>query len=45
MKQLLILPVSTAERSKASTAYDRLNIEISGSNPARGMDVRLRVSV
>jgi hypothetical protein len=26
-------------RSKAGTVYDRLNIEIAGSNPARGMDV------
>jgi hypothetical protein len=39
------VPVSTAERSKAGTVYDRLNIEIAGSNPARGMDVCLRVSV
>jgi hypothetical protein len=38
-------PVSIAERSKACTVYDRLNIEITGSNPARGMDVCLRVSV
>jgi hypothetical protein len=28
-----------------SPVYDRLNIEIAGSNPARSMDVRLRVSV
>jgi hypothetical protein len=41
----VILPVSIAERSKACTVYDRLNIEISGSNPARGVDVCLRVSV
>jgi hypothetical protein len=34
-----------AERSKASTVYDRLNIDIQGSNPARGMDVCLHVSV
>jgi hypothetical protein len=27
------------------TVYDRLNIEIAGSNPVRGMDVCLRVSV
>jgi hypothetical protein len=33
------------ERSKACTAYDRLNIEIAGSNPARGMDVCRRLSV
>jgi len=38
-------PVSIAEHSKACTVYDRLNIEIAGSNPARGMDVCLRVSV
>jgi hypothetical protein len=31
--------------SKACTVYDSLNIEIAGSNPARGMDVCLRVSV
>jgi hypothetical protein len=30
---------------KACTVYDRLNIEIAGSNPARGMDVCLRVFV
>jgi hypothetical protein len=39
------LPVSVAEWSKACTVYDRLNIEIAFSNPARGMDVCLRVSV
>jgi hypothetical protein len=38
-------PVSITERSKACTVYDRLNIGISGSNPARGMDVCLHVSV
>jgi hypothetical protein len=38
-------PVSITERSKASTVYDCLNIEISGSNPAQGMDVCLHVSV
>jgi hypothetical protein len=38
-------PVSIAEQSKACTVCNRLNIEISGSNPARGMDVCLRVSV
>jgi hypothetical protein len=36
---ILGTPVSIAERSKACTVYDRLNIEIAGSNPARGMDV------
>jgi hypothetical protein len=40
-----IQPVSIAERSKACTVYDSLNIEIAGSDPARGMDVCLRVSV
>jgi hypothetical protein len=34
-----------AERSKASTVYDRSNIEIAGSNPAWDMDVCPRVSV
>jgi hypothetical protein len=38
-------PVSIAERSKASTVYDSLNIEIADSNPGRGMDVCLRFSV
>jgi hypothetical protein len=37
--------VSIAKRSKACTVYERLNIEIAGSNPARSMDVCLRVSV
>jgi hypothetical protein len=32
-------------RSKAGTVYDRLNIEITGSNPAWGMDMCLSVSV
>jgi hypothetical protein len=34
-----------AERSKASTIFGCLNIGISGSNPAQGMDVCLRLSV
>jgi len=38
-------PVSIAEQSKARTVYDRLNTEISGLNPAWGMDVYLHVSV
>jgi hypothetical protein len=38
-------PVSIAERSKTCTVYDRLNIEIASSNPARGMDVCMHVSV
>jgi hypothetical protein len=33
------------ERSKASTFFGRSNVEIAGSNPARGMDVCLRFSV
>jgi hypothetical protein len=39
------VPVSMAERSEASTVYDRSNIGIAGSNPASGMDVCPRVSV
>jgi hypothetical protein len=39
------LSVSIAERSKACTVYNRLNIEIAGSNSGRGMDVCLRLSV
>jgi hypothetical protein len=38
-------PVSIAERSEASTVFGRSNVEIAVSNPARGMDVRLRFSV
>jgi hypothetical protein len=38
-------PVSIADRSKAGTVYDSLNIGIAVSNPARGMDVSPRVSV
>jgi hypothetical protein len=34
-----------AERSKASTVYDRSNIGIADSNPTSGMDVCPRVSV
>jgi hypothetical protein len=39
------MPVSTAERSKAGTVYDRLNIGMAGSNLSWGMDVCLRVSM
>jgi hypothetical protein len=39
------MPVSMAERSKATTDYDRSNIGIAGSNRASGMDVCPRVSV
>jgi hypothetical protein len=39
------MPVSMVERSKACTVYDHSNIGITGSNPAWGMDVCLRVSV
>jgi hypothetical protein len=37
--------VSMAERSKASTVFGRSNIGIAGSNPTRGMDVCVCVSV
>jgi hypothetical protein len=40
-----ISPVSIADRSKACTVYDSLNIEIAGSNLDWGMDVCLRVFV
>jgi len=33
------------ERSEPSTVFGRSNVEIAGSNPARGMDVCLRFSV
>jgi hypothetical protein len=36
------MPVSMAERSKASTVFGRSNIGIAGLNPTRGMDVCLR---
>jgi hypothetical protein len=39
------MPVSIAERSKAGTVYDRLNLGIAGSNHAWGMDMCPRVSV
>jgi hypothetical protein len=39
------MPVSITERSEACILYDRLNVEFAGSNPARGMDVCLCVSV
>jgi hypothetical protein len=32
-------PISIAERSEASTVFGRSNVEIAGSNPARGMDI------
>jgi hypothetical protein len=34
-----------AARSKASTVFDRSNIGITGSNPARGMDVSVFLCV
>jgi hypothetical protein len=37
--------ISIAERSEASTVFGLSNVEIAGSNPARGMDVCLRFSV
>jgi hypothetical protein len=33
------------QKHNTFNVYDRLNIEIAGSNPARGMDVCLFVSV
>jgi hypothetical protein len=44
-QQLEHSPASIAERSKACTVFSRSNIEITASNPARGVDVCLRVSV
>jgi hypothetical protein len=41
----ITLCVASLNSSDACTVYYRLNIEIAGSNPARGMDVCLRVSV
>jgi hypothetical protein len=41
----LMGPVSIAERSEASTVFGRSNVEIAGSNPARGMDMCLRFYV
>jgi hypothetical protein len=38
-------PVSISDRSEASTVFGPSNVEITGSNPARGMDVCLRFSV
>jgi hypothetical protein len=35
----LICPVPMAERSEARTVFSRLNTEIVGSNPTRGIDV------
>jgi hypothetical protein len=37
--------VSIAERYETSTVFGRSDVEIAGSNPARGMDVCLRFSV
>jgi hypothetical protein len=45
MKEEDIPPISIAERSETSTVFGRSNVEIAGSNPARGMDVCLRFSV
>jgi hypothetical protein len=41
----IYMPVTIAEQSEASTVFGRSNVEIAGSNPARGMDVCLRFSV
>jgi hypothetical protein len=40
-----MVPVSIAERSETSTVFGRSNVEIAGSNPARGMEVCLRIYV
>jgi hypothetical protein len=40
-----ITSVSMAEQSEANTVFGRSNIGITGSNPAQGMDVCLRLSV
>jgi hypothetical protein len=39
-----MLPVSISEWSKAGTIYDSLNIGITGSNPAWGMNVCPHIS-
>jgi hypothetical protein len=36
---VVMVPVSMAEQSKASTVFGHSNIGITGSNPARGVDV------
>jgi hypothetical protein len=41
----IIVSISIAERSEASTVFDRSNVVIAGSNPVRGMDVCLRFYV
>jgi hypothetical protein len=40
---MMELPVTAAARSKACNVFARLNTGIVGSNPARGMDVCLRL--
>jgi hypothetical protein len=45
MLVVLLQPISTVERSEASTVFGRSNVEIAGSNRDRGMDVCLRFSV
>jgi hypothetical protein len=42
---IMYLPISVAEQSKAITVFGRSNIGIAVSNPARDMDVCLRLSV
>jgi hypothetical protein len=44
-KVCIYMPVSMAKQSKACTVYNCSNIEITGSNPAQGMDVCLCLSV
>jgi hypothetical protein len=34
-----IVPITVTQRSKARNAFARLNTEIMGSNPIRGMDI------
>jgi hypothetical protein len=45
MKFYGVITNDYADRSEASTVFGRSNVEIAGSNPARGMDVCLRFSV
>jgi len=41
----IMKPVPMAAQCKARTVFDRPNIGIAGSNPARGMDICQRFSV
>jgi hypothetical protein len=40
---IITIPITEAERSKARNVFARLNTEIMGSNPTRGMDVCVRL--